>query len=127
MGLFIVSTILSFPFSTDLFAQEQQYPTANAGPDQSVKEGDIVVLNGTGSFDPEGKIVSYSWGIEDSDYDAPAISLNGQNTSSATFTAPMTVGNVSSNSYLFELTVTDNGGLLSSDTTKVIVKDARAE
>jgi hypothetical protein len=33
----------------------QQYPSADAGADQSVKEGDIVVLNGTGSSDPNGK------------------------------------------------------------------------
>ena len=55
----------------------QQYPSADAGPDQSVKEGDIVFLNGTGSSDPNGKIVSYAWGIEDSDDDAPTILLNG--------------------------------------------------
>ena len=66
--------------------------------------------------------MSYAWGIEDSDDEAPAVSLNGQNTSIATFTAPMIVGNVSSNSYLFELTVTDNNGFINSDTTKVVVK-----
>jgi len=41
----------------------------------------------------------------------PTILLNEQNTSIATFTAPMIAGNVSSNSYLFELTVMDNDGL----------------
>ena len=91
----------------------QQYPSADADADQSVKEGDIVV--------PNGKIVSYAWGIEDSDDDAPTILLNGQNTSIATFTAPMIAGNVSSNSYLFELTVMDNDGLFGSDTNKVVV------
>ena len=101
--------------------KEQQYPLAEAGADQSVKEGDIVVLNGTGSSDPNGKIVSYAWGIEDSDDDAPTILLNRQNTSIATFTAPMIAGNVSSNSYLFELTVMDNDGLFGSDTNKVVV------
>jgi hypothetical protein len=122
MGSLILSLILSFSLFTDIAAQEEQFPTADAGPDQSVNVGEIVVLNAIGSFDPNGKIVSYAWGIEDSDDEAQAVSLNGQNTSIATFTAPMIVGNVSSNSYLFELTVTDNGGFLDSDTTKVVVK-----
>ena len=131
--LLIFSALLYLSLSLSLFlslftyilAQEQlkghQYPSADAGADQSVKEGDIVVLNGTGSSDPNGKIVSYAWGIEDSDDDAPTILLNGQNTSIATFTAPMIAGNVSSNSYLFELTVMDNDGLFGSDTNKVVV------
>ena len=127
--LLIFSALLSLSLSlssfTYILAQEQvegqQYPSADAGADQSVKEGGIVVLNGTGSSDPNGKIVSYAGGIEDSDDDAPTILLNGQNTSIATFTAPMIAGNVSSNSYLFELTVMDGDGLFGSDTNKVVV------
>src|SRR6187431_1350613 len=122
MGSLMLSLVLSLSLFTDIAGQEEQYPTADAGPDQSVNIGEIVVLNATGSFDPNGKIVSYAWGIEDSDDEAPAVSLNGQNTSIATFTVPMIVGNVSSNSYLFDLTVTDNSGFIGSDTTKVIVK-----
>ena len=122
LGSLVLSLLLSLSLFTDIAAQEQQYPTAEAGPDQSVNVGEIVVLNATGSFDPSGKIVSYAWGIEDSDDEAPVVSLNGQNTSIATFTAPMIVGNVSSNSYLFEVTVTDSSGLIGSDSTKVVVK-----
>ena len=122
MGSLMLSLLLSLSLFTGIAAQEEQYPIADAGPDQSVNVGEIVVLNATGSFDPNGKIVSYAWGIEDSDDAAPAVLLNGQNTSIATFTAPMIVGNVSSNSYLFELTVTDNSGFIDSDTTKVVVK-----
>ena len=97
-------------------------PIANTNPDQRVNEGDLVTLNGSGSFDPDGKIVSYTWGIEDSDDEAPPVSLNGQNTSMATFTAPMVAGNVNANSYLFELTVTDNDGLKGTNTSKVVVE-----
>lgn len=122
MGTLMLSLLLSLSLFTDIAAQEQQYPKPDAGPDQSVNVGEIVVLNATGSFDPNGKIGSYAWGIEDSDDEAPAVSLNGQNTSIASFTAPMIVGNVSSNSYLFELTVIDSRGLIGSDTTKVVVK-----
>jgi hypothetical protein len=70
-------------------------------------------------FDPDGQIVSYAWGIEDSDDEAPPISLKGQDTSVATFTAPVVVGNVSANSYLFELTVTDDDGLIGTATSKL--------
>ena len=117
-------------FSQDVLAQgqvgQQQAgnvpPIANTSPDQIVNEGDLVTLNGSGSFDPDGEIVSYGWGIEDSDDEAPPVSLNGQNTSIATFTAPMVAGTVNSNSYLFELTVTDNNGLKGTNTSKVVVE-----
>jgi hypothetical protein len=101
--------------------QGNQPPMANSGPDQRVSEGDLVTLNGSGSFDQDGEIVSYTWGIEDSDEEAPAISLNGRDSSIATFTAPMVVGSVDANSYLFELTVTDSDGLKGTNTTKVVV------
>jgi hypothetical protein len=101
--------------------QQQSSPVANAGPDQVVNEGDRVTLSGTSSFDSGGEIVSYRWGVEDSDDESPAIMLNGQNTPIATFTAPKVGGNVDSNSYLFELTVTDKEGLMGSDTSKVVV------
>ena len=123
--------LLSVPsFFQELLAQgqvEQQQvgnvpPIANTSPDQRVNEGDLVTLNGSGSFDPDGKIVSYSWGIEDSDDEAPPVSLNGQNTSVATFTAPTVAGTVNANSYLFELTVTDNDGLKGTNTSKVVVE-----
>jgi hypothetical protein len=102
--------------------EENQPPIANTSPDQRVNEGDLVTLNGSGSFDPDGEIVSYTWGIEDSDDEAPPVSLNGQNTSIATFTASMVAGNVNANSYLFELTVTDNNGLKGTNTSKVVVE-----
>jgi len=101
--------------------QRNQPPMANSGPDQRVSEGDLVTLNGSGSFDQDGEIVSYTWGIEDSDDEAPAISLNGRDSPIATFTAPMVVGSVDANSYLFELTVTDSDGLKGTDTSKVVV------
>ena len=132
--LTISLSLLPVPsFSQDVIAQGQagqqqignQPPIANTSPDQRVNEGDLVILNGSGSFDPDGEIVAYTWGIEDSDDEAPPVSLNEQNTSIATFTAPMVAGNVNANSYLFELTVTDNNGLKGTNTSKVVVeKDA---
>ncbi len=36
-------------------------PVADAGPDQTVTQGDLVHLNGTGSFDPDGDSLRYQW------------------------------------------------------------------
>lgn len=108
--------------------QQQSPPIANPGPDQVVNEGDRVTLTGTSSFDSDGKIVSYAWGIEDSDDESPPIVLEEQNTLIASFTAPGVVGGVDSNSYSFELTVTDNEGLTGSNASKVVVvKGDKAE
>jgi hypothetical protein len=52
----------------------------------------------------------------------PPVSLSGKNASVAAFTAPTVVGNVNANSYLFELTVTDNDGLMDTATSKIVVE-----
>lgn len=46
-----------------------QLPTANAGPDQTVVDADdsgdeVVALDGTGSFDPDGTVTAYEWRID---------------------------------------------------------------
>ena len=113
MAVFIL--YLPFIFMNNLAqgqTEQQSPPVVNAGPEQRANEGDLVTLTGTDSFDPDGKIVSYAWGIEDSDDSSPAIVLEGKNTPVATFTAPKVADSVDSNSYLFELTVTDNDGLI---------------
>ena len=38
-------------------------PVANAGPDRSATLGETAVLNGTGSNDPDGDALTYSWSI----------------------------------------------------------------
>jgi hypothetical protein len=124
MILLLTLSLSEHSYLQNASAQEQkgkQRPIAHAGPDQTVSEGDRIILNGTGSFDPDGEIVSYAWGVEDSDDEASPVSLNGQSTYLATFTAPKVAGNVNANSYLFELTVTDNDGLIASNTSKVVL------
>ncbi len=57
-------------------------PTADAGQDQTVTEGDTVRLNGSGSFDADGDTLSYAW----SQVDGPeSVLLEGAATVQAQF------------------------------------------
>ena len=86
-------------------------PVAIAGPDQTVFEGDIITLDGSDSNDEDDGIATYKW----EQISGPPVTLNGtEDSSSLTFPAP-DVG-PSGASLLFELTVTDSGGLKSTDT-----------
>jgi hypothetical protein len=94
-------------------------PIADAGPDQTVGEESLVTLDGSNSSDPEGpkgKSLSYHW---KQTAGMPSVTLSNPQSVQPTFTAP----NVSSGgaSLRFELTVTDSGGLQSTDTTIVNV------
>jgi len=90
--------------------QVNKVPVANAGPDQSVNEGLIVTLDGTGSSDPDADALTYLW-------TAPAgITLSSATASKPTFTAPEVATNTN---YTFSLIVTD--GIASSTADQVIV------
>ena len=84
-------------------------PVANAGPDQIGIAAGQVTLNGTASFDPEGDAITYQW-IQVA---GPGVSLSGQNTATATFTA------TEGQSYGFRLVVKDPQGLQGVATTAV--------
>ena len=55
------SQIESFPDTVLIFANTP--PVADAGPDQEVVLGNTVTLDGTGSFDADGDMLSYSWKV----------------------------------------------------------------
>jgi hypothetical protein len=100
--------------------QNNKNPKADAGSDQTVKPGDTVTLDGSGSSDPDGTIKSYSWKIKDKSSAAPSISLSSDDTYSTTFTAP---SDVSENTkYTFELKVTDDKDAEDTDTVSVKVR-----
>ncbi|RJP81687.1 MAG: hypothetical protein C4522_05145 [Desulfobacteraceae bacterium] len=94
-------------------------PVANAGPDQDgVTPGKIVYLNGSNSFDPESaSIQSYSW----LQLSGTAVSLSSSSAAKPTFTAPF--GGTSGDTLVFELTVSDDKGLLAKDRCFVTVTD----
>ena len=93
-------------------------PFAEAGLDQSVEQGTTVVLDGTGSRDPDGRLVEYEWRIE-----TPAgstIRPRGRSKPRTTFVAS-DVGR-----YVVTLTVTDDTGATSSDSLYVDVDRTRS-
>ena len=83
-----------------------QAPTANAGPGQLADPGVLVTLDGTGSSDPEGA-VTYSWDQQS----GPTVVLFDPTSAQPTFIAP---DQPNFSSLVFELTVTDTGGLVDS-------------
>jgi len=91
-------------------------PVAKAGPDQAVNEGALVSLDGSGSSDPDGDSLTYTW----RQLTGPAVLLDVGNPVRPTFRAPA----VSAAGALlsFELTVSD-GHLTSADTADITVLD----
>ncbi len=91
-------------------------PTANAGADKTVAEGDSVTLDGTGSSDPDASTtLTYAWARKAGETDN-AVTLANANTASASFTAP---DDIATDAMLtFVLTVSDG---TASHTDEVII------
>jgi len=89
-----------------------QPPVADAGDNQTVDEGDLVTLDGSGSYDPEGEDVTYMWTAPD------GITLSDQSIVNPTFTAPEVI---SVTDYIFTLTVEDPHGLSDTDNVTITV------
>lgn len=91
-------------------------PIAHAGTVDPVAEGSLVTLDGTGSYDPDGETLTFSW-IQRV---GPGVVLMGADTAEPTFTAPI-VGPAGV-TLAFELTVND-GIDIAVDTGFVIVEN----
>jgi hypothetical protein len=94
---------------------DNQAPIADAGPNQTVNEGQAVLLNGSNSTDPDDDIASYHW----VQIGEPVVNLSDPNVEQATFTAP-DVGPGGA-ALTFELTVIDQGENQGKDTCVVNV------
>jgi N-acetylneuraminic acid mutarotase len=93
-------------------------PIANAGPDQTlILPVSTVTLNGSQSADPDNNITSYSW----LNISGPSVTTIANANSVVTQVSGLVYG-----VYLFELKVTDAGGLYSTDTVKVAINEAAA-
>jgi hypothetical protein len=93
-------------------------PTANAGDDQTVFEQSKVTLDGSNSSDPDDGIDSYRW----KQVAGPSVTISDPTSDQPTFEAPG-FDESGDKSLVFELVVTDNGGLHSSDSTTVSVSN----
>ena len=89
-------------------------PIANAGPNQTVNTGVMVTLDGSGSSDPDGDTLSYSW----EQPAGPSRALSSTSVASPTFTAPLNPTTLT-----FKLTVTDLHGASDSDTVTVTIRE----
>ena len=90
-------------------------PMADAGPDQTVDEENMVMLNGSNSIDPEGEILFYRW----KQVAGPSVTLSDPTAGEPMFNAPNVAP--SGAALRFELTVSDNLGLKDTDDITVNV------
>lgn len=96
-------------------AAANQAPVANASTDKTITlPVSSVSITGSGS-DPDGTIASYTWTFR-----------SGPNTPvlSGTNTTTLSASNLVAGTYVFRLTVTDNGGLTALDEVNVVVAAA---
>jgi len=90
-------------------------PTANAGNDQTVNAGETVTLDGSGSTDADGTVVSYKW-VQIS---GTQVSLSDSTAAQPFFVAPAMTGGLQV--LIFSLTVTDNDGGVSTNSATVTI------
>ena len=105
-------------------APANEAPVANAGPDQTIKPGRKVTLDGTGSTDDD-RIASYSWNRTGGTCTVSTVfggvsSVTGTN-ALPSFTAETLGSGVASCTHDFILFVTDNDGVLDGDGDSVTV------
>ncbi|MGH8480453.1 MAG: PKD domain-containing protein, partial [Gammaproteobacteria bacterium] len=94
-------------------------PRANAGPDQTVRGGTLVTLDGTASSDADGTLAAYAW----QQTAGSLVDLNDAHSAAPSFVAPtLAADEVLS----FTLTVTDDRGSSGTDTVAVTVKGNQA-
>ena len=97
---------------------------ANAGLNQTVYENSVVMLDGRGSYDPNGdELIAYWWQPTSNDGQTPIL-LSGYNTATPTFVAPL----VPYNDLVLEFTlhVTDRYGTTSQTPSIVYVHVKKA-
>jgi hypothetical protein len=118
-GSTVTLTVTEIP--TYLFVKESTSgnvaPIASAGNDVTITLPNTVTLNAGGSSDPDGSIVLYQW-----------IKLSGPSVYSISNVNSGTpvLSNLQPGTYVFQVTVTDNIGAVSSDTVTVIVNASQA-
>ena len=91
-------------------------PVANAGPAQTVNEGEAVTLDGSASTAAAGKTIGYHW----TQVSGPTVTLSSATAQKPTFTAP----DVTADDSVTMQLVVDDGTLMSAPSQVVItIKD----
>lgn len=93
-------------------------PVANAGPDQSVAQGQLTVLNGSASSDPDGTVLSYAWSFVSRPAGSAAVLANA-NTSTPSFSTDV------AGDYVLQLIVSDGDLASAPDTVTVSTLNVR--
>ena len=96
-----------------------QAPTANAGIDQVMTEGDTVNLDATASTDSDGSIVSYYW----QQTGGPMVVLTSIMEAQPSFVAPAIAAVDDGTELTFELVVTDDGGFMDRQSVTITILD----
>ena len=107
----ILSAMMIFTFvgcSSDGDSSSNSSPIANAGIDQTIRTGEVLTLDGSGSSDPDGTIDLYQWtnntiGIIESP------------------TPTEVVSGFAEGNHTVTLTVTDNKGATDTDSVDIVV------
>lgn len=95
------------------------FPVADAGVDRTVSADDTIVLDGSGSYDPDGDQITFHWTFDRVPEDSAMAEYDGfpgnHTTANASELRPDVAG-----TYIVELTVQDNNGAESSPDLVVI-------
>ena len=101
-------------------ALEGILPQADAGPDQDVNEFDTVTLDASGSYGPKSGNFLYLWEQTDVTPQTPLVTLSDETAEKPTFIAPSV--DSAGETLTFQLTVTDEDDLVSTDSVSIDVQ-----
>src|SRR5918992_5106233 len=113
-GLFnTTGQVLYLPFSS-----QNHPPVTDAGPDLTVNENQVILLNNSkgSDSDPEDTL-TYKWTQIGG---SPLVRLSNNNTATPIFNAPSDIS--ADTTFTLQFSVTDNDGLNDNDTMNVLVK-----